>query len=106
MSNRLGGGSNSYGSLWYGKTTQFPGFLYKKNIGGGARRSTRMGAGGNSVSNASQSTFYNQYRPGMGGIGANSIATRRAKMNRATICDANGNCFPCYSTLGQQQPCV
>ena len=39
------GSGNSNGQFWYGKSTNFPGFLYKKNVGVGARRSTKMGAG-------------------------------------------------------------
>jgi len=37
---RFGTGSNSNGQFWYGSTTNFPGFLYKKNVGVGGRRST------------------------------------------------------------------
>ena len=42
MPARFGTGSNSNGQFWYGSTTNFPGFLYKKNVGVGARRSTKL----------------------------------------------------------------
>ena len=29
----FGNGSNSNGNFWYGNSTNFPGFLYKKNVG-------------------------------------------------------------------------
>jgi len=48
---RFGNGSNSNGQFWYGSTTNFPGFLYKKNVGVGGRRSTKFAAGGNSTTN-------------------------------------------------------
>lgn len=91
-------GSNSYGQFWYGGNT-FPGFLYKKNLGVGGRRSTRFAAGGNSLTNQ-PNEFWNKYKPGTGGVGATSIATRRAKNRHATICEGQ-KCFPCYMTLGQ-----
>lgn len=101
---RFGSGSNSNGQFWYGNNVNFPGFLYKKNNGVGARRSTKFAAGGNIYCNKSRNIF-NKYKPGTGGIGASSIATRRAKNRHATICNAydnkNNNCFPCYMTLGQ-----
>jgi hypothetical protein len=96
--------SNSYGQFWYGSSIGFPGFLYKKNTGVGARRSTLMTAGGNSICN--QHTYlYNKYKPGTGGVGASSMSNRRAKNRSATVCGiknvSNTNCFPCYMTLGQ-----
>lgn len=99
---RFGNGSNSNGQFWYGSTTNFPGFLYKKNVGVGGRRSTKFAAGGNSTTNTNQ-YLYNKYKPGQGGIGASSIANRRAKNRLATICNKTGenNCYPCYKTLGQ-----
>ena len=99
MSGRFGNGSNSNGQFWYGSTTNFPGFLYKKNVGVGGRRSTKFAAGGNITCNKS-TYLYNKYKPGTGGVGASSIANRRAKNRHATIC-APQNCFPCYMTLGQ-----
>ena len=43
----FGSGSNSNGQFWYGNSINFPGFLYKKNVGVGGRRSTKMTPGGN-----------------------------------------------------------
>ena len=60
---RFGTGSNSNGQFWYGSTTNFPGFLYKKNVGVGGRRSTKMGPGGNITCN-SATDLYNKYKPG------------------------------------------
>lgn len=96
----FGNGSNSNGQFWYGNTTNFPGFLYKKNLGVGGRRSTKMGPGGNITCNSS-TYIYNKYKPGQGGVGASSISNRRAKNRLATICNGNSNCFPCYMSLGQ-----
>jgi hypothetical protein len=89
----------SNGSFWYGRSTGFPGFLYKKNTGVGARKSTKMGPGGNTTCNNS-TYLYNKYKPGTGGVGASTIANRRAKNRLATVCDTQ-KCFPCYTTLGQ-----
>lgn len=99
MSANFGNGSNSNGQFWYGSSVNFPGFLYKKNLGVGGRRSTLFAAGGNRVTNTPQ-YMYNKYKPGTGGVGASSIATRRAKNRHATICTEN-KCFPSYMTLGQ-----
>jgi hypothetical protein len=95
----FGSGSNSNGQFWYGNTTNFPGFLYKKNVGVGGRRSTKFNPGGNITCNNS-TYLYNKYKPGSGGIGASSTSNRRAKNRIATICQSN-NCFPCYNSLGQ-----
>jgi hypothetical protein len=95
----FGSGSNSNGNFWYGNSTNFPGFLYKKNLGVGGRRSTKMGPGGNITCNNS-TYLYNKYKPGGGGVGASSVANRRAKNRLATVCSGN-KCFPCYTTLGQ-----
>ncbi len=100
MSGRIGNGSNSNGQFWYGNSTNFPGFLYKKNVGVGGRRSTKFGPGGNITCNSKSRDIFNKYKPGTGGVGASSIANRRAKNRHATICTTN-NCFPCYMTLGQ-----
>ena len=99
MSN-FGNGSNSNGQFWYGSTTNFPGFLYKKNVGVGGRRSTKMAPGGNTTCN-SATDLYNKYKPGGGGVGASSIANRRAKNRLASVCGSSNKCFPCYNTLGQ-----
>lgn len=95
----FGSGSISNGNFWYGNSTNFPGFLYKKNVGVGGRRSTKFNPGGNTTCNGSN-YLYNKYKPGTGGVGASSIATRRAKNRLASICNAN-DCFPYYMTLGQ-----
>lgn len=94
------GSGYSNGQFWYGKSIGFPGFLYKKNVGVGGRRSTKMTPGGNITCNSS-TYLYNKYKPGTGGVGASSIANRRAKNRLATICSSNNKCFPCYTTLGQ-----
>jgi len=93
------GSGPSNGQFWYGSSTNFPGFLYKKNVGVGGRRSTKMGPGGNITCNSS-TYLYNKYKPGTGGVGASSTANRRAKNRLATVCTEQ-KCFPCYMTLGQ-----
>ena len=101
MSGSFGNGSNSNGQFWYGSSVNFPGFLYKKNVGVGGRRSTKFSPGGNVTCN--QSTYlYNKYKPGTSGVGASSIATRRAKMRLATSCmGENNNCGQFYQYLGR-----
>jgi uncharacterized repeat protein (TIGR02543 family) len=94
------GSGPSNGQFWYGSTTNFPGFLYKKNVGVGGRRSTKMNPGGGITCN-SATDLYNKYKPGGGGVGASSTANRRAKNRLATICGSSNKCFPCYNTLGQ-----
>lgn len=94
--------SSTNGSLWYGRDG-FPGFLYKAQMGG-TRRSTRMGPGGNFACNVA-TLNENKYKPGGGGVGASSIATRRAKMRLATVCPAPsdgtaGQCGTFYKYLG------
>ena len=99
---RFGRGSNSYGNFWYGNSTNFPGFLYKKNVGVAGRRSTKMNPGGNVTCNSS-TYIYNKYKPGTGGIGASSTSNRRAKNRGATVCTNNGtpNCGSFYQYLGR-----
>lgn len=92
----FGNGSNSSGQFWFGQY----GFLYKKNVGVGGRRSTKMAPGGNITCN-STTYLYNKYKPGGGGVGASSTSNRRAKNRLATICNPNNNCFPCFTTLGR-----
>lgn len=93
----FGFGSNSFGNFYYGKY----GFIYKKNTGVGGRRSTKFAPGGNITCN-SPTYLYNKYKPGGSGIGASSVANRRAKNRLATVCLSERNrCFPCYPTLGQ-----
>jgi hypothetical protein len=93
------GSGFSNGQFWYGNSTKFPGFLYKKNVGVGGRRSTKMNPGGGVTCNSS-TYLYNKWKPGSGGVGASSIANRRAKNRLATVCDGQ-KCFPCYPSLGQ-----
>jgi hypothetical protein len=101
MSGRFGNGSNSNGQFWYGSTTNFPGFIYKKNVGVGGRRTTKFAAGGNITCNTYQ-YLYNKYKPGQGGVGASSIANRRAKNRLATVCSSvNGKCGQFYPYLGR-----
>jgi hypothetical protein len=103
MSSAFGSGPSN-GQFWFGGST-FPGFLYKKNVGVGGRRSTKMNPGGNITCN-SATYIYNKYTPGASGIGASSMSNRRAKNRQATVCrSGNGtdtkNCFPCQPALGQ-----
>ena len=99
MSSAFGSGPSN-GQFWFGGST-FPGFLYKKNVGVGGRRSTKMNPGGNITSN-SATYLYNKYTPGASGIGASSMSNRRAKNRLATVCRSGANnCFPCQPTLGQ-----
>jgi len=97
----FGSASNSNGQFWYGSTTNFPGFLYKKNVGVGARRSTKFAPGGNVTCN--QSTYlYNKYKPGLNGVGASSIANRRARNRLASVCGGeNSKCGKFYTYLGR-----
>jgi hypothetical protein len=95
----FGSGSTSNGQFWYGNSTKFPGFLYKKNVGVGGKRTTRMNPGGNLYCNKSQD-LYNKYKPGQSGIGASSISNRRAKNRHATVCNESAF-FPCFMSLGQ-----
>lgn len=98
---RFGNGSNSNGQFWYGSSVNFPGFLYKKNVGVGARRSTKFNPGGSPVCSCNGFNYlYNKYKPGTGGVGASNIAVRRAKNRLSTVCGTN-TCFSCYNTLGQ-----
>ena len=96
---RLGNGSNSNGNFWYGSQVNFPGFLYKKNLGVGGRRTTKMAPGGNMTCNKSRG-LYNKYKPGDSGIGASSIANRRAKNRLAAVCGPQNQCGQFYNYLG------
>lgn len=102
MSNNKGfrTGSGSYGQFWFGGST-FPGFLYKKNTGVGARRSTQLTPGGTRITNQ-PNEFWNKYTPGSG-VGASSVATRRSKMIKATSCNNNQQCGRFLTQLGQNQ---
>lgn len=92
--------SNSYGQFWYGGNIGFPGFLFKKNVGVGGRRSTKFAAGGNKITNTPQN-IYNKYQAGNSGVGASSIATRRAKNRLASTCGVydNRRCFSGFNNL-------
>ena len=95
------GSGPSNGQFWYGSQTNFPGFLYKKNVGVGGRRSTKMSPGGNITCNSS-TYLYNKYTPGQGGVGASSIANRRAKNRLASVCGGeNRKCGQFYTYLGR-----
>jgi hypothetical protein len=99
--NGFGRGSNSNGNFWYGNSTNFPGFLYKKNLGVGGRRSTKMAPGGNITCNNS-TYLYNKYKPGTGGVGASNTSNRRAKNRSASVCvDNNSQCGAFYTYLGR-----
>jgi len=93
------GGGNSGGNFWYGNSTGFPGFLYKKNLGVGTRRSTISGAAGNRI--APNAYLYNKYKPGINGIGASTIANRRAKNRLASICKPKSYCGNFQPYLGR-----
>jgi len=95
----FGNGSNSNGQFWYGSSVNFPGFLYKKNVGVGGRRSTKFNPGGN-ISCNSETYLYNKFKPGTGGVGASSMSVRRAKNRLATVCDGN-QCGAFYTYLGR-----
>jgi hypothetical protein len=96
----FGTGSNSNGQFWFGGNS-FPGFLFKKNNGVGGKRSTKMNPGGNITCNGPV-YIYNKYTPGSG-IGGSSVATRRAKMIKATNCSTGQQCGRFYAELGQNQ---
>lgn len=93
-------GSNSYGQFWFGGNS-FPGFLYKKNVGVGTRRSTQFTPGGTNICNQ-PNEFWNKYTPGAG-VGASNIATRRAKIIHATSCTTGQQCGKFLTQLGQNQ---
>ena len=78
------------GSFWVGKG----GFNYKRSNGGGNRRNFPLGLITNQPADVN-----NTYVPGSG-IGASSIATRRAKLNHATGCSAEYPCNKSFTRLG------
>ena len=95
-----GFGKNYNGNLWYGSSTKFPGFLYKKNTAGGNRKSTKFSPGGNATCNH-QNYLYNKYKPGYSGVGGTSTAVRRAKNRQASVCNKTENCGQFYTYLGR-----
>jgi hypothetical protein len=90
----FGNGSNSNGQFWYGRTQNFPGFLYKKNTGVGGRKNPLYGLICNKPT-----YIYNKFKPGTGGVGGQSRSNRRAQNARATVC-ADHNCGRFYTYLG------
>jgi hypothetical protein len=87
----FGTGSNSNGQFWYGDY----GFIYKKNVGVGGRKNPLYGLICNKPT-----YIYNKFKPGTGGVGAQSKANRRAQNKRSTVCLDN-NCGLFYNYLGQ-----
>ena len=93
--------STSFGSFWYGKGTNFPGFFFKKNTGVGGRRSTKFAAGGNSTCNTYQNVN-NKYVSGSGvngSVSSTNYAIRRRMIRNASNC-VNNNCSINYFYLG------
>jgi hypothetical protein len=46
--------------------------------------------------------LYNKYKPGLGGVGASSIANRRAKNRMASVCNQpDSKCGQFYTYLGR-----
>jgi hypothetical protein len=80
------------GSFWVGRG----GFNYKRSGGGGNHRVLPLATIANQYSNVN-----NKYVPGAG-VGASSIASRRAKMIHATSCTSNYPCNKSFSQLGLQ----
>jgi hypothetical protein len=95
-----GFGKTYYGQFWYGSSTNFPGFIYKKKTGGGVRKATKFAPGGNTICNKPV-YLYNKYKPGYSGVGATSTAVRRAKNRLATVCNKDESCGPYYTYLGR-----
>jgi hypothetical protein len=79
-----------YGNFYYGKG----GFQYKKMSGGGGRRNFAV-----ELMDNQPHSIYNSYVPGAG-VGATSIASRRAKLIRATKCSSGYKCGRFYTYLG------
>lgn len=91
---------NNGGQFWYGSTTNFPGFLYKKNSRVGTKKITQFAPGGNLTCNTSQDVF-NKYQPGGSGIGSTNTAVRRAKNRNASQCNSGKFCASFYQHLGR-----
>jgi hypothetical protein len=78
------------GNFYYGKG----GFAFKKMGGGGNHRTFPLSLMANQPYD-----FNNRYVPGSG-VGASSIATRRAKLIRSTICYSGQRCGRFDTVLG------
>jgi hypothetical protein len=78
-----------YGNFYVGKT----GFFYKKSGGGGVGRVLPTAAAN------MPHTVDNVYVPGSG-VGASSISNRRARLLKATKCNADYPCSKSFSQLG------
>jgi len=82
----------TYGNFYVGKG----GFQYKKQGAVGNRKNPPYG-----LINGIYANVNNKYVPGAG-VGASSIATRRAKLIRSTVCTSQYPCNVAYSRLGLQ----
>ena len=80
------------GSFYVGRG----GFQYKRMGGGGNRKNPAYG-----LITGIPADVNNKYVPGAG-VGASSIATRRAKLLRSTVCTEQYPCNQSYSRLGLQ----
>jgi len=80
------------GSYWVGRG----GFNYKRSGGGGNHRIFSLGAIANQPQNVN-----NTYVPGAG-VGASSIANRRARLLHSTVCNSQYPCNKSFSRLGLQ----
>lgn len=80
------------GSYWVGRG----GFNYKRSGGGGNHRVFSLGAIANQPQNIN-----NTYVSGAG-VGASSIANRRAKLLHSTVCKYQYPCNKSFSRLGLQ----
>lgn len=81
-----------YGNFYVGKG----GFQYKRQGGGGNRYNPPIG-----MITGVYADVNNKYVPGAG-VGASSIATRRAKLLHSTVCSPQYPCSNSYSRLGLQ----
>jgi hypothetical protein len=78
------------GNFYVGKG----GFAYKRMAGGGGRKNQPLG-----LITGIPANVNNKYVPGAG-VGASSVANRRAKLIRATNCTGNYQCGRFYTRLG------
>jgi hypothetical protein len=83
----------TYGNFYFGKD----GFLYKKNQKVGVRWNPPLGL----ICNQPQNVW-NKYISGAG-VGASSVANRRAKLRIATSCNKNQVCGRFYKNLSMNQ---